>query len=223
MVYFDISWGNFLQNTDSMHPTVFNALHTTNQKELEELYMVWANNYDHDVVEVIGYVGHSIITELLLKYVDNSKAKILDAGCGTGLVGEILHEKKYKNIVGIDFSQPMLNQAFKKNIYQSLVLADLTKKLAFKDNTFDAIVCAGTFTCGHVGPEVLSEMVRVTKTGGYISFTVRDQEWDRLPYDRTIIELEEKNLWRCLERFTTDYNVSEGVSCQLCLYEVTSC
>ena len=38
------------------------------------------------------------------------KAKILDAGCGTGLVGEILHEKKYKNIVGIDFSQPMLQR-----------------------------------------------------------------------------------------------------------------
>ena len=41
-----------------MHPRVFNALHTTNKEELEELYKVWADNYDHDVVEVIGYVGH---------------------------------------------------------------------------------------------------------------------------------------------------------------------
>ena len=205
-----------------MHPNVFNALHATNQEELEGLYKVWAGNYDHDVVEIIGYVGHSITTELLLKYLDNSKAKILDAGCATGLVGEILHEKKFKNIVGVDFSQSMLNQALEKNVYQSLGLADLTEKLTFNNNTFDAIICAGTFTCGHVGPEALSEMVRVTKTGGYISFTVRDQEWDRLPYDRIIIELEEKNLWRCLEHFTTDYNVAEGVSCQLCLYEVTS-
>ena len=211
-----------MRNTDSMHPNVFNALHATNQEELEELYKVWAGNYDYDVVEIIGYIGHSITTELLLKYLDNSKAKILDAGCGTGLVGEILYEKKFNNIVGVDFSQPMLDQALEKNVYQSLGLADLTEKLTFKDNTFDAIICAGTFTCGHVGPEALSEMVRVTKTGGYISFTVRDQEWDRLPYDRTISELEEKNLWRCLERFTTDYNVAEGVSCQLCLYEVTS-
>ena len=211
-----------MKNTDNMHPTVFNALHTTNKVDLEDLYKVWAESYDRDVVEVIGYVGHSITTELLLKYLDNSKAKILDAGCGTGLVGEILYEKKFNNIVGVDFSQPMLDQALEKNVYQSLGLADLTEKLTFKDKTFDAIICAGTFTCGHVGPEALSEMVRVTKTGGYISFTVRDQEWDRLPYDRTIIELEEKNLWRCLERFTTDYNVVEGVSCQLCLYEVTT-
>jgi len=205
-----------------MHPRVFNALHATNQEELEELYRIWASNYDHDVVEVIGYVGHSITTALLLKYVDNSKSKILDAGCGTGLVGEILFEKNFNNIVGIDFSQPMLDQALEKNVYQSLNLADLTEKLTFKDNTFDAIVCAGTFTCGHVGPEAFSELIRVTKTGGYISFTVRDQEWDHLPYEKTIKELEEKNLWLCIERFITDYNVAEGVSCQLCLYEVTA-
>jgi len=205
-----------------MHPRVFNALHTTNQEELEELYRVWADNYDYDVVEVIGYVGHSITTELLLKYVDNSKSKILDAGCGTGLVGEILHEKKYKNIVGIDFSQPMLDQALEKNVYKSLDLIDLNKKLTFKEDDFDAIICAGTFTCGHVGPEAFSELIRVTKTGGYISFTVRDQEWNRLPYEKTIKELEEKNFWFCMERFTTDYNVTEGVSCQLCLYKVTA-
>ena len=205
-----------------MHPRVFNALHTNNKEELEELYKVWADNYDHDVVKVIGYVGHSITTELLMKYVDNSKAKILDAGCGTGLVGEVLHERKFKNIVGIDFSQTMLDQALKKNVYQSLALSDLTEKLAFKDNTFDAIVCAGTFTCGHVGPEAFSELIRVTKTGGYISFTVRDQEWNRLPYEKTIRELEEKNLWLCMESFITDYNIAEGVTCQLCLYKVTA-
>ena len=205
-----------------MHPTVFYALHTTNKCDLEDLYKAWAESYDRDVVEVIGYVGHSITTELLLKYLDNSKAKILDAGCGTGLVGEVLNEKKFKNIVGVDFSQPMLDQALEKNVYQSLGLADLTEKLTFKDNIFDAIVCAGTFTCGHVGPEALSEMLRVTKTGGYISFTVRDQEWDRLPYEKTFKELEERNLWRCLERFNTEYNVVEGVNCQLCLYEVTA-
>ena len=205
-----------------MHPRVFNALHTTNQEELEELYRVWADNYDHDVVEVIGYVGHSITSELLIKYLDNSKAKILDAGCGTGLVGEILHEKNFNNIVGIDFSQPMLDQALEKNVYQSLILADLNEKLAFKDNTFDAIVCAGTFTCGHVGPEAFSELIRVTKNGGYISFTVRDQEWNHLPYEKTIKKLEEKNLWLCMESFITDYNIAESVSCQLCLYRVTA-
>ena len=41
-----------------------------------------------------------------------------------------------------------------------------------------------------------------------------------LPYDKTIVELEEKHLWHCLERFTTEYNVAEEVNCQLCIYQV---
>jgi len=41
-----------------MHPTVFKALHTNNKVDLEDLYKAWAESYDHDVVEVIGYVGH---------------------------------------------------------------------------------------------------------------------------------------------------------------------
>lgn len=209
-----------MKNTENMHPHVFNALHTSDQKELEELYRVWATNYDHDVVDVIGYVGHSITTNLLVKYLHNTKAKILDAGCGTGLAGESLNKFFYNNIVGIDFSQPMLDQASKKNIYKSLFQADLTKTLEFEDNAFDAIVCAGVFTCGHVGPEALFELIRVSKAGGYIVFTVREQEWDLLPYDKTIVELEEKHLWHCLERFSTKYNVAEEVNCELCIYQV---
>ena len=43
--------------------------------------------------------------------------------------------------------------AIQKQVYQSLRLVDLTKNLDYEDNLFDAIVCAGTFTCGHVGPK----------------------------------------------------------------------
>ena len=209
-----------MKNTVNKHPRVFNALHTANQQELEELYKLWADNYEHDVVEVIGYVGHLITTELLIKYVDSSKVKILDAGCGTGLVGEILYKKNFRNIVGIDFSKPMLDQAIEKKVYQSLLKADLMQDLEFQDNTFDAIVCAGTFTCGHVGPRALFELVRVSKTGAYIVFTVREQEWELLPYGKTIAELEERLLWHCIEHHTKEYNTFERVNCQLCIFQV---
>ncbi|HIF19766.1 MAG TPA: class I SAM-dependent methyltransferase, partial [Gammaproteobacteria bacterium] len=118
-------------------------------------------------------------------------------------------------------SQQMLNLALKKNVYKSLHLMDLTKKLDFEDDTFDAIVCAGTFTCGHVGPEALYEMVRVIKNRGYISFTVRKQEWDGSPYEKIIKDLESSKLWQKIEHHTSDYNIQEGINCQLCLYQVT--
>ena len=165
-------------------------------------------------------MGHLITSELLLRYLKDTQAKILDAGCGTGLVGEILNNNEFKNLIGVDFSQEMLNIAKQKNVYQSLDLVDLTKKLDYEDNVFDAIICAGTFTCGHVGPEALREMVRITKQGGYICFTVRKQEWEASPYMQIINDLEDSQAWQKLEHITTEYNLKEGVSCQLCLYQV---
>jgi 2-polyprenyl-3-methyl-5-hydroxy-6-metoxy-1,4-benzoquinol methylase len=36
---------------------------------------------------------------------------VLDMGCGTGLVGQYLHEDGFKNIVGLDASPGMLKEA----------------------------------------------------------------------------------------------------------------
>ncbi|MDB9788698.1 class I SAM-dependent methyltransferase [Candidatus Thioglobus sp.] len=209
-----------MKNTRNMIPTIFKTLHVSNQDELGELYKNW-DEYESDVIQLAGYVGHLVTTEALLRHLKNKGAKILDAGCGTGLVGDILYNKEYKNIVGVDFSKEMLNRALKKNVYESLFLCDLTQKIGFEDNYFDAIVCAGTFTCGHVGPEALNEMIRITKNDGYISFTVRKQEWEASPYEKIIKELERSNLWKQVERHTSKYNTQEGVTCQLCLYQVT--
>ena len=209
-----------MKNTKNMIPTIYKTLHVSNLDELKDLYKNW-NDYENDVINLAGYVGHKVTTDTLLKYLKNKQSKILDAGCGTGLVGQILYKNNYKNIVGVDFSQEMIDRALKKNVYQSLSLCDLTKKLEFEDGSFDAIICAGTFTCGHVGPEALNEMVRITKNEGYICFTVRKQEWETAPYEGIIQSLEGSKSWLEVERQTSDYNTQEGINCQLCLFQVT--
>ena len=209
-----------MKNTKRMISTIYDTLHAADLVELEHIYKNWAKKYEDDVINLAGYVGHLITSELLLSYLSNTQAKILDAGCGTGLVGEILNNNEFKNLIGVDFSQEMLNIAMQKNVYQSLELVDLTKKLDYEDNLFDAVICAGTFTCGHVGPEALREMVRITKQGGYICFTVRKQEWEASPYMQIINDLEDSLAWQKLEHITKEYNLKEGVSCQLCLYQV---
>ena len=209
-----------MKNTNSMISTIYDTLHAADLVELEHIYKNWAKKYEDDVINLAGYVGHLITSELLLSYLRNTQTKILDAGCGTGLVGEILNKNSFQNLIGVDFSQEMLNIAKQKNVYQSLDLVDLTKKLDYEDNMFDAVICAGTFTCGHVGPDALREMVRITKQGGYICFTVRKQEWEALPYMQIINDLEDSQSWQKLEHTPKDYNLKEGVSCQLCLYQV---
>ena len=209
-----------MKNTKNMIPTIYKTLHVSNLDELKDLYKNW-NDYENDVINLAGYVGHKVTTDTLLKYLKNKQSKILDAGCGTGLVGQILYKNNYKNIVGVDFSQEMIDRALKKNVYQSLSLCDLTKKLEFEDGSFDAIICAGTFTCGHVGPKALNEMVRITKNEGYICFTVRKQEWEAAPYESIIQSLEDSKSWSEVERHTSDYNTQEDINCQLCLFQVT--
>ena len=191
-----------MKNTKRMISTIYDTLHAADLVELEHIYKNWAKKYEDDVINLAGYVGHLITSELLLSYLRNTQAKIFDAGCGTGLVGEILSKNSFQNLIGVDFSQEMLNIAKQKNVYQSLDLVDLTKKLDYEDNLFDAIICAGTFTCGHVGPEALREMVRITKRGGYICFTVRKQEWEASPYRQIINDLEESQAWQKLEHVT---------------------
>ena len=54
---------------------------------------------------------------------------------------------------------------------------------------FDAVICAGTFTCGHVGPEALRrDGYESQKMSGYICFTVREQEWEAAPYEDSYSE-----------------------------------
>ena len=209
-----------MKKTKNMIATIYDTLHAADLDELEGIYKNWASDYESDVINLAGYVGHLITSDLLLNYLRNTESTVLDAGCGTGLVGEILYKNNFRNIDGVDFSQEMLNIAHQKNIYQSLKLVDLTKKLDYESDSFDAIICAGTFTCGHVGPEALREMVRITKQGGYICFTVRKQEWEASPYLQIMNDLEKNESWYKLEFLTKKYNVKEGISCQLCLYQV---
>ena len=209
-----------MKKTKRMISSIYDTLNASDSDELESIYKNWAKNYEHDVINLAGYVGHLITSELLISYLKKDKAKILDAGCGTGLVGEFLFNNNFKNVEGVDFSEEMLSIASNKKVYQSLKLVDLTKKLDYKDSVFDAVICAGTFTCGHVGPEALRELVRITKKGGYICFTVRKQEWEVSPYKEIIDNLENSNLWHQVVHKTTEYNVKEGITCQLCLYQV---
>ena len=209
-----------MKKTKNMIASIYDTLHAADLDELEGIYKNWASDYESDVINLAGYVGHLITSELLLNYLRNTESTVLDAGCGTGLVGEILNKNSFQNLIGVDFSQEMLNIAKQKNVYQSLELVDLTKKLDYESNLFDAVICAGTFTCGHVGPEALREMVRITKQGGYICFTVRKQEWEASPYRQIIKDLEDSQSWKKLEHITKEYNVKEAVNCQLCLYQV---
>ena len=208
-----------MSNRKEIHDRVLNA---AGKDELMAAYKEWADKYDTDLIDEMGYVAPVIAGKLLLKYVNDPAVEILDAGCGTGLVGAFLSENGYSNITGLDYSPEMLSQAKGKDVYQALIQCDLTQTLDIAENTYDAVISVGTFTSGHVGPEALGELVRITKPGGCICFTVRESVWTEDNYQDEIAKIEKTKKWELLEEQTTDYIKQEGSTCKVCLYQVTA-
>ena len=191
-----------------------------NHEELMGAYKGWAVDYDDDTVGRFGYVAHIESAKALHRAVDNPDSCILDAGCGTGLVGEELVKMGYKKMDALDYSKEMLDEAEKKNVYQKHIQADLSKPLEMEDNAYDAIVCTGTFTYGHVKADAFDELIRVTKPGGVICFTIREGAYEDYGYRQRMISLEQDQAWELLGMHDTDYLKNEGVKCKMCTYKV---
>jgi len=193
----------------------------TSKKKVLEYYDDWTNNaqFNQDMVDW-KYTAPRETVSVLKKYVFNKNSKILDAGCGTGLVGIELKKYGYSNIEGIDFSQNMLDLV-PQNIYKKIEKIDLNKALKFKDNIYDVIMCVGTFTYGHVKPQCLDELIRLTKNKGFICFTVNEGIYEEYGFDNKIKELSNNNLWNVKEFFKSDYIVNKDVNAWLCLSEIT--
>ena len=192
-----------------------------NHEELMDAYKDWASDYDADTVGEFGYVAHIATAETINQFLDKKDCRILDAGCGTGLVGEVLTRLGYNQMDALDYSKEMLDEASKKKVYGKLMQADLSKPLAIQDNAYDAVTCTGTFTYGHVNADAFDELVRVTKPGGVICFTIREGAYEDYGYRQKMIDLEMKKQWELLSMKDEDYLRNEGVSCKMCTYKVT--
>jgi predicted TPR repeat methyltransferase len=189
-------------------------------EEIMKYYDEWGtdNKYDKDMVEW-DYTGPKETVDTFKKYANNKEIKIYDAGCGTGLVGVELKKNSYTNFDGIDLSQKLLDLV-PNGLYKNLSKADLNKPLNISDNEYDAILCVGTFTFGHVKPAALDEFIRITKNKGLICFTINEGIYEEYGFDKKINELTEKNLWKKKEFFKSNYISSKDVNAWLGLYEV---
>ena len=190
-------------------------------EELLKYYQDWTanNKYNKDMVDW-NYTAPQETVSVLKKYALNKNSKILDAGCGTGLVGIQLKKYGYLNIEGVDFSQSMLDLV-PQNIYKKIEKIDLNKPLKFETNKYDVVMCVGTFTYGHVKPQALDELIRITKNKGLICFTINEGIYEEYGFDNKIKELSNNKLWNVKEFFKSDYIVNKDVNAWLCISEIT--
>ena len=188
--------------------------------EVMKYYDEWGkeNKYDKDMEEW-NYTGPKETSKIFNKYSSNKDIKIYDAGCGTGLVGVELKKYGFSNFYGADLSQKLFNLV-PKGLYQTLDKVDLNKSINKNDNSYDAVMCVGTFTFGHVKPHALDEFIRITKNKGLICFTINEGIHEKYGVDKKIKQLKSDNLWKEVKFFKSDYIASKDVNAWLGLYEV---
>lgn len=145
--------------------------------EVARIYDEWANTYDAEMAAA-GYRHPSICLALLARHLPRGAGPLLDAGAGTGLIGEWLGILGYGPVEGLDVSAGMLAVAKAKGVYAALHQAALGDELPFESGQFAGIVSTGVFTTGHVGAEALPELIRVCSKGGVIVLTVKDAIWE---------------------------------------------
>ncbi|MBA3325481.1 MAG: class I SAM-dependent methyltransferase [Rhodobacteraceae bacterium] len=145
-------------------------------EEVARRYDGWAETYEGEMAR-IGYRHPAIALALLARHLPRGAGPILDAGAGTGLVGEWLGILGYPEAEALDISPGMLEVAARKGVYRDLHLGALGGPLSFADGRFAAVISAGVFTLGHVGAEALPELLRVVRPGGVLVLTVKDQVW----------------------------------------------
>ena len=167
----------------------------TNNQELAERYDQWAADYDKDLEDDFGWVAPQRCCEVFAKYVDKA-AKILDAGAGTGLVGKILSGMGYSSLDAMDLSQGMLDESRKKNVYQGFHQMVMGESLGFSTDTYDAVITVGVLTVGHAPPSSLDELVRVTKPGGHIVFSLRPDVYLNDGFKEKQQQLEAGGKWK---------------------------
>ena len=141
----------------------------------KKLYAKWAATYESDFVDKQGYKHPQVIAEIFHNNLPEIK-KVIDIGTGTGLVGKYLKELRPEILIdGIDISPEMLAEAAKKKVYRNLFEQDLTLPVSNTDAPYDALVTIGTFTHGHLGIEVLDNLIPLVKTDGYFVVAVNEK------------------------------------------------
>src|ERR1700744_1765347 len=164
------------------NPYLARAYALADPDEARALYDEWADTYDTELTDATqGYVGPVLAAQTVVE-AGGVDGEILDAGCGTGLVGVALADRGARTIDGVGLSPGMLEKAKATGVYRRLAPADLSRPLPVPADSYDVVVCVGTLTPGPAGPGAFGEFVRLARPGGTIVATVLDDIWDSAGY-----------------------------------------
>ncbi|MEC7028895.1 MAG: methyltransferase domain-containing protein [Pseudomonadota bacterium] len=145
-------------------------------------YDSWSSQYDDQFMRQNKYAAPREAFNAVAARTDvaRSNLRMLDVGCGTGLLSEEFRRANPDAfIAGIDLSNGMLREFRKKNVANELVQGSITGRLPFHDASFDLAASTGVFELITRPANVIAEMSRVVRKDGLVAFTSPHNWFDR--------------------------------------------
>ena len=163
----------------------------SNVKELDPEYVTalfdgYSSRFESELVDVLGYKGHSLVYDAMRTALNQlgksplSIKRIIDLGCGTGLLGGLIsNEMPWVVIEGVDLSHRMveMSRARKskrgKKVYATVTQEDAGTYLSLLEkDSIDCILASDVFI--YIGDisKVLTHSSDCLVNGGIIGFTV---------------------------------------------------
>jgi predicted TPR repeat methyltransferase len=152
-------------------------------------YREFAAYYDKDFVEAMGYRYPEIIADAYRRLSRVGDVPVADIGCGTGLVALALGLAPQR-IDGIDISAEMLEVAAERQCYGALHCVDITGPLDEIAKGYGAVVSAGTFTFGHLGPAALENLLAIARIGALFIIGVNKLHFEAQGFAETLTALQ---------------------------------
>ena len=94
-------------------------------------------------------------------------ADVLDCGCGTGPMLELLHAQyPEKHYTGLDLTPEMIRKAQAKQLPNTTFVVGDCEKLPFAPESFDVVICTNSFHHYPNPQDFLDSVYRVLRPGG---------------------------------------------------------
>ena len=111
---------------------------------VEQLFDGMARNFDRQLRD-LGYEPEALARTVRPLLPHDRRARVLDLGCGTGLLGAALAPSGAE-ITGVDLSAEMLRQAEARGVYARLVKGELVEQArGVESGSLDAVLAADVF------------------------------------------------------------------------------
>lgn len=105
--------------------------------------------------------------QMLEELQSESFEDVLDVGCGTGAVLELLHgEYPEKRLTGLDLTPRMIEMARAKQLENVRFIVGDAEALPFESRSFDVVLCSNSFHHYPHPEKFFSEAARVLRPGG---------------------------------------------------------